>query len=235
MLLADKVAVVYGAAGPIGGAMARGFAAGRRAANLKPLVDELGVEAVEVDALDEGSVEGFLDMVVGAAGGVDVSANVIGVGDVQKPLDEITVDEFLQPVVNATRSHFITTRAAARRMAGRGGTVLMFGGGGPQTLPGLGGFKVALDAMESVRRQFAAEYGPWGVRVVTLKTAGVGESLPADLDGRDAILAGLTASAPSGRLAGLADVGAVAAFVASDKGRTIADTWINISAGALSE
>jgi len=123
MLLADKVAVVYGAAGPIGGAMARGFAvegarvfvAGRRATNLKPLVDELGVEAVEVDALDEGSVEGFLDMVVGAAGCVDVSANVIGVGDVQKPLDEITVDEFLQPVVNATRSHFITTRAAARR------------------------------------------------------------------------------------------------------------------------
>ena len=48
---------------------------------------------------------------------------------------------------------------------------------GQPILPGLGGFKVALDAMEGLRRQWACELGPNGIRVVTLKTGGVPESL----------------------------------------------------------
>lgn len=42
-------------------------------------------------------------------------------------------------------------------------------GNGAQTLPGLGGFKVALDAIEGLRRQWATELGANGIRVVTLK------------------------------------------------------------------
>jgi hypothetical protein len=58
------------------------------------------------------------------------------------------------------RSHFLTARAAVRRMVRRGsGVILAFGRDGPQTLPGLGGFKVALDAIEGLRRQWACELG----------------------------------------------------------------------------
>ena len=67
---------------------------------------------------------------------------------------EISVEDFLQPITIAMRSQFLTTRAAARHMAARGaGVILAFGGEGPHTLPGLGGFKVALDALEGLRRQ----------------------------------------------------------------------------------
>jgi NAD(P)-dependent dehydrogenase (short-subunit alcohol dehydrogenase family) len=246
MLLADKVAVVYGV-GPIGGAAARAFAReGARvflAARTRERLDRLAgkirsgggqAEAAGLDALDEPAVDGYVDGVVAEAGKIDISFNAIGYGDVQQPLTGISVDDFLHPIVAAMRSQFLTTRAAARHMVPRGsGVILAFGGGGTQTLPGLGGFKIALDALEGLRRQWACELGPRGIRVVTLKSGGVPETLPEGFPGRDEIAAGLVESTQLGRAATLADVGAVAAFVASDQARTITDTDINISCGAI--
>jgi NAD(P)-dependent dehydrogenase (short-subunit alcohol dehydrogenase family) len=189
---------------------------------------------VVVDALDESAVDRFVDDVVDQAGQIDISFNVISLGDVQKPLTEIPVDDFTQPIVTAMRTQFLTTRAAARHMVGRGsGVILAFGGGGPQTLPGLGGFKVALDAVEGLRRQWSHELGPNGIRVVTIKTGGVPESLPDTEPARDAIIAGIGEATLLKRAATLADVGNVAAFVASDLARTMTATEVNISCGAL--
>jgi 3-oxoacyl-[acyl-carrier protein] reductase len=91
------------------------------------------------------------------------------------------------------------------------GVILQLGGGGPQTLPGLGGFKIALDAMEGLRRQWAVELGPH----------------------KDAITVNIAQQTLLGRAATLADVGTVAAFVASDHARTLTATEVNISCGAL--
>jgi enoyl-[acyl-carrier-protein] reductase (NADH) len=113
------------------------------------------------------------------------------------------------------------------------GVILAFGGGGPQTLPGLGGFKVALDAIEGLRRQWAVELGKQGVRVVTIKTGGITDAIPQDFPGRDEIVASIEQAALLNRTATLADVGNVAAFVASDQARTITSTEINISSGAI--
>ncbi|MFE6176951.1 SDR family NAD(P)-dependent oxidoreductase [Streptomyces sp. NPDC056464] len=247
MLLKDKVAVVYGASGPIGGAAARAFAregarvflAARSSAAMDQLAEEMRadgrtVETSVVDAREEAAVDAFVDGVVARTGRIDVSFNAIGYGDVQKPLMEISEADFLQPIVTAMRSQFLTTRAAARHMiARRAGVILAFGGGGPQTLPGLGGFKIALDALEGLRRQWAIELGPHGIRVVTLKSGGVPETLPEGFPGRDAIVDGLVASTQLGRGATLADVGDVAAFVASDRARTLTATDVNISCGAI--
>jgi enoyl-[acyl-carrier-protein] reductase (NADH) len=115
----------------------------------------------------------------------------------------------------------------------RSGVILAFGGGGPQTIPGLGGFKIALDALESLRRQWASELGPHGIRVVTLKTGGIAETLPDSQPGRDTIIAGLQQAALLPWTATLNDVGNVAAFVASDQARTITAADINISSGAI--
>ena len=115
----------------------------------------------------------------------------------------------------------------------RTGVILHFGGGGPQTLPGLGGFKVALDAIESLRRQWACELGQYGIRVVTLKTGGVPESISDSFPHKDAIAASIAQGTLLGRAATLDDVGNVAAFVASDQARTLTGTEVNISCGAL--
>jgi 3-oxoacyl-[acyl-carrier protein] reductase len=192
MLLKDKVAVVYGASGSIAGAAARAFAregatvhlAGRTKSTLEPVAEDIrangGVaHTATVDALDESAVNTFVDTLARDSGQVDISFNAIGIGDVQQPLTEISLDDFLQPITTAMRTQFLTTRAASRHMISRGsGVTIAFGGGGENTLPGLGGFKVALDAIEGHRRQWAFELGQHGFRVVTLKSGGVPESLP---------------------------------------------------------
>jgi 3-oxoacyl-[acyl-carrier protein] reductase len=247
VLLENKVAVIYGAGGAIGGAVARAFAregarlflAGRTKAKLDRVAKEIradggSAETAVVDALKERAVDSYVDRVVAKAGRLDVSFNVISYGDVQRPLAEISVDEFLQPIVNATRSHFLTARAAARHMvARREGVIMAFGGDGPQTLPGLGGFKVALDAVEGLRRQWACELGDHGIRVVTLKSGGIPETIDREAPGMAEIAAGLEEATLLKRAATLADVGNVAAFVASNLARTLTSTEVNISCGAM--
>lgn len=248
-MLENKVAVVYGGAGSIGSAVARKFAdegaqvflAGRTESALDEVATDIratggDAETAVVDATDEQSVEAFVDATVEDAGRIDISFNAIGYGDVQKPLMELSVAEFLQPITTAARTQFLTTRAVARPMMERGGgVVLFFGGGGPQTLPGVGGLKVALDAVEGVRRQWAVELGEYGVRAVTLKTGGITETVAADVDGRDEIVAGIENETLLGRGATLEDVQNVAAFVASDQARSMTATEVNISCGGIPE
>jgi NAD(P)-dependent dehydrogenase (short-subunit alcohol dehydrogenase family) len=247
MLLEKKVAVIYGGGGQIGGAVARAFAregatvflAGRTQATLDSVAEQIradgGVaEPMTVDALDERAVNTCVDSIADRAGRLDISFNVIGTDDVQKPLTKITVEEFLQPVDNALRSQFLTVRAASRHMISQGsGVILQFGGGGTQTVPNSGGFKVSLDAMESLRRQWALELGQHGIRVVTLKTGGIPEAVPDDFPAKAELTAAIEDDTLLKRAAGLADVGNVAAFVASDQGRTLTGTFINISCGAM--
>ncbi len=247
MLLENKIAVIYGASGSIGGAVARAFAregarvflTGRTKAKLDKVAGEIrsngGVaDTAVIDALDEQAVDEYVDAVVAQAGHIDISFNLISYGDVQEPLAKISVEDFLRPITTAMRTQFLTTRTAARHMIRRGsGVILAFGGDGPQTLPGLGGFKIALDAIEGLRRQWACELGQHGIRVVTLKTGGVPESIPDTFAGKNEIVAGIQKATLLNRAATLADVGNVAAFVASDQARTMTASEVNISCGAI--
>jgi 3-oxoacyl-[acyl-carrier protein] reductase len=247
MLLEGKVAVVYGA-GSIGGAVAKTFGAegarvfvgDRTGAKAEALTAEIGAaggvaRGLEVDALDEDSVRRFVAAVV-EAGRLDVSFNLISVGDVQgTPLAEMEWDDFVAPIENAVRSNFLTVKAAVPQMTrGDGGVVLFFGGSG-DPVPGysIGGFQVALHAVEAMRRQYASELGSAGVRFVTLRTGGVPETLPDVMDGAEELTKSLNEATMTGRAARLEDIGAVAAFVASDKARTMTAATVNVSAGAL--
>ncbi len=251
MLLDGKNAIVYGA-GEIGGAFARGFAAegarvfvasrgGESAAALAEAIGGEGgrAEAAAVDATDAAAVDAFVGRVAAEAGSVDVSANLVDIDDVQgTPLIEMDYADFAQPVEKAVRSTFLTATAAARRMAdGDGGAILAFGGssaGADLRGHDFGGLLVAFEAVEALRRQISTELGPKGVRFVTLRTGGIPETLPPELGGaREGIESGLVAATMTGRAATLADVGAVAAFVASEKARTMTAATVNVSAGAL--
>ena len=249
MLLVDKKAVIYGGGGSIGGAVARAFAregatvylAGRTRERLERVADEIraggGVaQTAEVDALDERAVDQHAESVAAEAGSIDISFNVITHGDVQgTPMAEMELDDYTRPVFTAVRTTFLTWRAAARHMTRQGsGVILAFGGeGDPPRGYNLGGLQTAFHAIESMRRQLASELGPRGVRVVTLRTGGVPESIPEGFKGRDEISDGIEKATMLGRAATLEDVGNVAAFVASDRARTMTAATVNVSAGAL--
>jgi 3-oxoacyl-[acyl-carrier protein] reductase len=147
----------------------------------------------------------------------------------------LTLADFESPIRTATRTAFLTSRAAARHMIPqRSGVILFFGGDGPPVPDyNIGGFQVALAAIESLRRTLASELGRHGIRVVTLRTGGIVDSIPGDVPGVDAIVDSIVGQTMLKRAATLEDVGNVAAFAASDGARSMTGTALNISCGAL--
>jgi 3-oxoacyl-[acyl-carrier protein] reductase len=249
MLLDGKQAVVYGGGGAIGGAVARAFAregatvhlAGRTQGTIDAVAEDIRAAGGRahtwvVDALDEVSVDRFADSVAADHGSLDISFDVISSNDVQGvPLAQMSLEDFEAPIRTLTRTMFLTSRAAARHMIRQGsGVLLAFGGDGdPMRDYSIGGFQIALQAVESLQRQLAAELGRHGIRVLSLQTGGIAESIPPGVEGRDALVESLTGQTLLGRCATLDDVGNVASFAASDLARSITGTALNISCGAI--
>jgi 3-oxoacyl-[acyl-carrier protein] reductase len=248
VLLRDRNAVIYGGAGAVGGAVARAFAregarvflAGRTAATLDAVADDIRsagglAETAVVDALDETAVDAHMDAVAAQAGSVDVCFNLIAHPYKHgTPLAEMALDDFMASTVGALSTTFLTSRAAARHMIRqRSGVILAFGGDGdPMRDYFIGGTQVAFTAIECFRRQLACELGPHNIRVVTLRTGGIPESI-AGAEGVEEITKGIVDSTMLGRAATLADVGNAAVFAASDWARTMTAATINVSCGAL--
>jgi 3-oxoacyl-[acyl-carrier protein] reductase len=261
MLLKDKNAVVYGGAGSVGRAVAGAFAregarvflAGRTLATLDEAAAEIAdaggaVETAQVDALDERAVDEHADAVAARAGGIDISFNATGRDDRHGvALLELSFADFARPVEVAMRTHFLTTRAAARHMTRQGSGVIMAitATTARLSIPEIGGTGVAFDAIESQCRQWACELGRHGVRVVWLQTTGLPEAL-ADIDRfpaygtnteqgmtRAELIAWMRRSTQLNRLTTLAEVGNVAAFMASDHAGAMTATSANITCGAV--
>jgi NAD(P)-dependent dehydrogenase (short-subunit alcohol dehydrogenase family) len=146
----------------------------------------------------------------------------------------MSFEDFMRPVTTAVRAMFLTARAAGRHMIRQGsGVILTFGGyGDPLRGYYLGGLQVAFGAVETLRRNLAAELGPHGIRVLTLQTGGIPESIPPDFEERGAITEMIAGKTMLGRAATLEDVGNVAAFAASDRARAMTATKFNITGGS---
>jgi len=263
MMLKDKVAVIYGAGGAIGGAVARAFASegarlfvtGRLRAPVDAVAEDIvsgggSAEAATIDALDEQAVDKHLQYVVDRAGRVDISFNAVGIPNakiVGVPLVELDVEQFSQPIATYTRSYFLTARMAARRMvANKSGVIMTVTAIHSRTgIPLVGGYGPAQAAKEALTRDLSAELAPHGIRVVGLRPQALPESdTIKDAFERRAKASGLTweqfqdvlATRTHGRrLMTLAEMADVAAFMASDKASAMTGTTVNLTLGTLDD
>jgi NAD(P)-dependent dehydrogenase (short-subunit alcohol dehydrogenase family) len=259
VLLENKNAVIYGGGGAVGGAVARAFAregarvflAGRTLATLDKVAEDISAaggvaETARVDALDERAVDEHAEAVVEKARTIDVSFNAISHGDVHgMPLIEMPFEDFARPITMATRSLFLTARAAARHMVEQGSGVIMaiVATTARKAIPNVGGTGVTFDAIESLCRQWACELGPSGIRVVWLQTTGITEAISNTVERfpdygkgsmtRQELIAWLEAETMLNRLTSLADVAEAAAFMASDRANAMTATAANIAGGSI--
>ena len=262
MLLDDRVALIHGGAGAIGGAIARAFAregakvylAGRTPSHLQAVardIEAAGGQAqfAQVDALDEAAVEAHADAVATQAGRIDIAVNAIGIAHVQgTPFLELSLEDFQHPVAGYVRSNFLTARAAARHMARRGSGVILTLStpGARMTGAGFLGNGVASAAVEAFSRLLTGELGPHGIRVVCLRPHAIPEAAArshargafegfARRSGTsvEAMLEGHAQSTPLRRLPTLAQVADTAAFVASDSAGAMTGAIVNLSCGSL--
>lgn len=263
MMLENKTAVIYGAGGAIGAAVARAFAAegatvfltGRNLAPIDEAVKGIvsaghHAEAAQVDALDEQAVDAHLQYVVDRAGRVDVSFNAVGIPNARilgVPLADLETDQFALPVMAYTTSYFLTARLAARRMIpNKSGVIMTVTALHSRTgLPLVGGYGPAMAAKEALTRGLSAELAPHGIRAVGLRPQGMPET-PTIRDAFEprAKASGMTweqwqellaSRTHPRRLMRLAEMANLAAFMASDGASGMTGTTVNLTMGSLDD
>ena len=253
MILQNKNAIIYGAGGSIGSAVAKAFAdagarvflSGRNLNAVQKVADEIlasggSAAANQVDALDEKAINSHIDRVLRKAGTVDISFNAIDLQVVQNiPLVDIKADDFVRPVTIAMQTQFLTATAAAKiMMKQRSGVILSLtatpGGIG---YPFTGGFAPACCAIESFSRNLASELGVYGVRVVNIRSAGspnsrvFKEAIDSDPEGMAPIIQKMEQDTMLKKLPLMQDIANVAVFLSSDMAGKITGVTIDLTCG----
>src|SRR5882757_5464652 len=184
--LQGQTAVIYGAGGAIGGAVARAFS--RHGATLHltgPNRASLDIQAESikkaggqcsiaiVDALDERAIEAHLATIER----IDISFNAVGFDEVQGvPIIDLTLSDFEFPIASWSRTVFLTSRAAARRMVQQKSGVILTVKPGNEGTAYASGFGAAVAAVASISQTLAAEVARHGVRVFILQPNALPES-----------------------------------------------------------
>src|SRR5262245_29637391 len=263
MMLKNKVAVIYGAGGAIGGAVARSFASegarvfltGRNLGQTEKVADEINrtekiASAAQVNALDEMEINKHLEHVVTQAGRIDISFNAVGIpaaNIVGVPLVSLDAAQFSLPIHAYTLSYFLTARLAARRMLiNKSGVIMTVTALLARTgTPLVGGYGPAMAAKEALTRDLSAELAPLGIRVVGLRP----QAMPETRTIKDAFepraqasgmtweqwQAMLASRTHPRRLMTLAEMANVAVFMASDQASGMTGTTVNLTMGSLDD
>lgn len=258
-MLENRSAVIYGAGGAIGGAVARAFAdagarvylAGRSSAPLEKVASDIGdaADVAEVDVFDEKAVAAHADAVAAEAGGIDIALNAVAFPFVHGvPFVEVAVEDVMHPIDAFLRSNLITAQAVARHMTARGsGTILTLSTAASRVvLPGTLGYGTTGSVVEVVSERLAVELGPSGVRVVCLRPRAIADG-PAHGSFAGAVFASRAAAAGVGveqwlaqfaqdvtvlgQFPTVADVADAAVFLASDRARAITGTVVDLTFG----
>lgn len=260
--LKDKIAVIYGAGGEIGGAVARAFACegarvfltGHRLEPVEMVARDIvsaggDAEAAEVDALDEQAIDKHLQSVAAKANRIDISFNAIGNSPARYlggPLVDLDLKQFSMPIMSYTASYFLTARLGARYMLpNRSGVVMTVTAPPARIGTPNGGYGPSQAAKEALTRYLSLELAPQGIRVVGLQPHGMPETgtIKEIFESR-AEAAGITWEQFAGYLAGmnhpkrfltLAEMANVAVFMASDKASGMMGTTVNVTMGALDD
>lgn len=260
--LDGKVAVIFGAGGEVGAAVAEEFAvqgarlflSGRTESRVQAVADAISadgrtVAAVELDALDEEAVNRHLDEVVATAGRVDIVFNAMGpqptaYGNATSTMD-LPVEKFMVPITRIVPSLFITARSAARHMVREGSGVLIFLSATVSrgVSPNTSAIGTAYGAVESMSRSLAVELGPLGVRVVCVRSMGMAETRTMqqtyEMGGKamgvpkEKMAEIITSKALLRRSPSLVDTAKLISFLASDEARAITGAIINSSSGQV--
>jgi NAD(P)-dependent dehydrogenase (short-subunit alcohol dehydrogenase family) len=263
MMLQNKIAVIYGAGGAIGGAVARAFAregakvflTGRERSPVEALAKEIdwaggSAEAAEVDALNEQDIDKHLQFVINKAHRVDISFNAVGISGTNilgVPLVELDIGHFLLPIETYAKSYFLIARTAGKRMiANKSGVIMTVTTQHSRMgIPLSGGYGSAMAAEEALTRVLSAELAPHGIRVIGLRPQAIPETgtLKEAYEAR-ANVSGITweqfqeflaSKTHTRRLMTLEEMANVAVFMASDKATGMTGTTVNLTMGSLDD
>ena len=260
-LLTSKRAVIFGAGGAVGTAVAKEFAAqgatvflsGRTLAAVEQVAQDIQREggrahAAQVDVLDEQAVQTYLESVAHEGGSIDIILNATGpqakdYGNSTSTM-ELPLEQFMLPLTTLVQSQFITARAAARQMEQQHFGVILFVTAIPvRGFANASAIGSAFGAMESLLRCLAVDLGPAGVRVVGIRSGAMVDTRTIQQSvenavqqlsiSKEQVVSMFEERTLLKSLPTVGDTARLAAFLASDGARTITGAIVNSSSGSV--
>ncbi|AUT97826.1 KR domain-containing protein [Citrobacter europaeus] len=262
MLLAGKVAVIFGGSGAIGSAVAQAMAregahvylGARSQEKLDWTASRLRtaggtVDTFITDVLDEHDASKQITQLAQQTGGIDVVVNATGFMHEQgKRIEASSLPEFMSGITPFLSAQFNIAKSVTPHMGGnRAGVILtIVAPAASMAMPGHLGHIVGCAGTEAFIKALASELGPANVRVVGVRSHAIvdavaagsytGEIFSAKAQSMgitvDQWLAGAAQSTMLGRLPTLAQIAEVMTFLASDHAGAITATVVNITGGA---
>lgn len=236
--IANDSSIAYGCAKAfraLGAELAVTYLNAKAERHVKPLADELEASLfLPLDVRVEGELEAVFAAIQEKWGKLDFVLHSIAFA----PKEDLHAR-----VVDASREGFLLAMDVSChsfvRMA-KLAEPLMTDGGCLQTVSFYGGEKVVEHynlmgpvkaALESVTRYMAAELGTKGIRVHALSPGPLATRAASGIDRFDELMARVTERAPTHHLVTIEDVGAYAAFLASDAAKSLTGSVAFIDGG----
>ncbi|GAB3499711.1 SDR family NAD(P)-dependent oxidoreductase [Amycolatopsis cihanbeyliensis] len=241
---AGTVALVTGAAGGIGAAVARALAErGARVAvadlaelPVRKLAGEVDGLGIGLDVRDPDSVFAAVAETTRVLGPVEVLVNSAGVVGGAGPLRSLPVEAFTAALEVNLLGTFLLTRAVGNAMAeaGTGGAIVHLSSAGAfQPTAGLGHYEATKAGVNALTRSAALELAPHRIRVNAIAPGPVDTPLTSEALAEPAARAAWTSRIPLGRIAEPADLVPLVLLLASEQGRHITGTVLPVEGGQL--
>jgi|SRR5215212_556536 len=248
--LDDRVALIGGGGGAIGGAIAEAFAgvgakvvvAGRRQETLDKTVTRIEAAGSEgVAVVGDATVEADADRMVASAtdrfGRIDIVVNAVGggAGDALHPAEDYPRDRWDWIMELNVRSTLVPTQAAVRAMVeqGHGGAVLNLSSvrANLGINAGYSAYVAAKGAISSLTRQWATEWAKYGIRANAIMPTFVDTPQVASMLANPDFKAGIVNRIPLRRIGELRDLVGPAIFLCSDAASFVTGHVLTIDGG----
>ncbi|MFO1012570.1 MAG: 3-oxoacyl-[acyl-carrier-protein] reductase [Caulobacteraceae bacterium] len=239
--LTGKTALVTGASGGIGGAIARALHAqgahvvlsGTRETALEALADELGdrVSTVAANLSDPAAVDGLIAAAEKAAGD-DLDILVANAGVTRDGLLMRMKDEDWETVLKVNlESYFRLSRAAMRGMMKRrhGRIIGITSVVGVMGNPGQANYAASKAGMIGFSKALAQEVGSRGITVNCVAPGFIESPMTDELN--EAQKSAILGTIPQGKLGSGADVAAAVVYLASDEGGYVTGQTLHVNGG----
>ena len=212
--------LILGAAGGIGGALARRLAAsgvklvlaGRDPARIEALAADTGGTPFVLDATKPAEVEAAAAKAVEAHGRLDGLANCVG-SILLKPAHLTSEEEWDAVVATNLKSAYASVRAAARAMTESGSVVLVSSAAARLGLANHEAIAAAKAGVIGLTLSAAATYAPKGIRVNAVAPGLVRTPMTARITGNEAAMKASTAMHALGRVGEPEDVASAIAWL----------------------